>query len=505
MNFRAEEEKFKRIIHKVIPMEIHNLSEKCDEDFLSQDIDEIKSNIEKAKKLLDKYHNNYAVELCLYYNIASSYNDLRRCNYFTTISNEKLLEKEILNYRKAIEIYESVEYLIKDYDIKFIMRYYTMRCYTNIGNSILSTGRYIFAIDNYNNALLINSNFAMATLNLSMTLYDIAKLQIRNCEVVYFLHAFYYFYQKSKECQYNLENIRYLDSLEQRLNTLDKKFIEEFLKKDLHLEEKYYKTKKEQKYRNYIQISRLFLNPCIDILGASCFDNDNLILPFGEGKTDKQKELIGLFNQIKVEYIYSRYIWYESTVLKIPRYNIAEKDIGLVNIGDNAVFKFREFMLRNAFKSLYSIFDKIALFLNEYFSVGLKGNQISFKNIWKEELKDMNGNIYLKIERPLKENLNNNIGIRALYWLQKDLVEDEKSNITNPNSIKLFKMRNDMEHNALRTIKKFKRINKKSKFTMFVLEEEIEDKTYKLLKLLREAIIYLTVAVKEDIERRKSI
>ena len=318
------------------------------------------------------------------------------------------------------------------------------------------------------------------------------------------MHSFYYFYERTKEYQYNLENKEYLKLLEQRLNMLDKRFIEKFLKEDLQLQEIDYKTKKEKKYRNCMQIFRLFLNPCVDILSSTYFDNDNLILPFEKEAGDKEKELIGLFNQIKTEYVYSRYMWYESSILEIPQYSIAEKQIEIVNIEDNAIFKFREFVLRNAFKSLYSIFDKIALFLNEYFSVGLKGSQISFKNIWKQELKDMNGNVYLKVNNSLKEKLDN-IGIRALYWLQKDLAEDEKSNITNPNSIKLFKMRNDMEHNALRTIKNLKKRKLRNTFTQYIFEEQIEDKTYKLMKLLREAIIYLTIAIKEDMERRKNI
>ncbi len=503
MNFEEQKIKFEIIICKIIPKEIHDLSKKCDKDFFNKDINEIRKNITSSENMIEKYFNNYAVKMCLYYNIANSYSDLRECNC-TSISNEKLLEKEILNYRKAIDIYEDTKRLILDEDIKFVINYYAMRSYTNIGNSILETGRYIFAVDSYNNALLINNNFAMATLNLSMTLYDVAKLQIKNSETIYFLHSFYYFYERTKEYQYNLENKEYLNLLEQRLNMLDKRFIEKFLKEDLQLQEVDYKTKKEKKYRNCMQIFRLFLNPCVDILSSTYFDNDNLILPFEKEEGDKEKELIGLFNQIKTEYVYSRYMWYESSILEIPQYNIAEKQIGIVDIEDNAIFKFREFVLRNAFKSLYSIFDKIALFLNEYFLVGLKGSQISFKNIWKQELKDMNGNVYLKVENSLKEKLDN-IGIRALYWLQKDLVEDEKSNITNPNSIKLFKIRNDMEHNALRTIKSVGKKKISNNFTEYVLEEQIEDKTYKLMKLLREAIIYLTIAVKEDMERRKNV
>ena len=42
---------------------------------------------------------------------------------------------------------------------------------TNLGNSYSDIGRYISAIDCFSNALLINDNFAMASLNLSRLLF----------------------------------------------------------------------------------------------------------------------------------------------------------------------------------------------------------------------------------------------------------------------------------------------------------------------------------------------
>ena len=83
--------------------------------------------------------------------------------------------------------------------------------------------------------------------------------------------------------------------------------------------------------------------------------------------------------------------------------------------------------------------------------------------------------------------------LAPLYWIQKDLSESESVCITNPNSTKLAKMRNDMVHNALRTVTKKVEID--LKFTNTVFREEIENNTLELLKLLRECIISLVIAV----------
>ena len=108
----------------------------------------------------------------------------------------------------------------------------------------------------------------------------------------------------------------------------------------------------------------------------------------------------------------------------------------------------------------------------------MKGNRISFNSIFN----DKNKSKALSIRE-----------LAPLYWIQKDLSESESVCITNPNSTKLAKMRNDMVHNALRTVTKKVEID--LKFTNTVFREEIENNTLELLKLLRECIISLVIAV----------
>ena len=59
-----------------------------------------------------------------------------------------------------------------------------------------------------------------------------------------------------------------------------------------------------------------------------------------------------------------------------------------------------------------------------------------------------------------------------------------------------------MEHNVLRTVDDLA-INRTSKFTTFVTEGQIEHNVFRILKLFREALIYLVVAVNEDLKAKQ--
>ena len=82
------------------------------------------------------------------------------------------------------------------------------------------------------------------------------------------------------------------------------------------------------------------------------------------------------------------------------------------------------------------------------------------------------------------------------------MLDDKKVCVTSPYSILMFNMRNDMEHNALRTVDNLLKENKKSRFTKYTTENQIEHNTFKLMKLLREALVYLSIAVNEDVKAK---
>ena len=172
----------------------------------------------------------------------------------------------------------------------------------------------------------------------------------------------------------------------------------------------------------------------------------------------------------------------------------ADRELDLIDTGDSAIFSLNESYIRTAFRTAYSLFDRIGYFINEYFQVGLTGTNISFKNIWKEKLCDRKGDEYLDVPNPIMTKHKGNPLVRAMFWLQKDFYEDKKTNITMPLAEPIFQMRNDLEHNCLRTGTQSYNVT----FTKYTVEGMIENNTYKLLRLARELIIYLCLAIEYD-------
>lgn len=138
-----------------------------------------------------------------------------------------------------------------------------------------------------------------------------------------------------------------------------------------------------------------------------------------------------------------------------------------------------------------STFERIGFFLNWYFSVGLRGDKIGFKRIWGDTIRKGKSDI----PNPMKECMADNPFLEALFWLQKDFVEDSEVSLTSDAANRIVKMRNNMEHNCLRTVKRMTKHDSGIMFTVYTTEGKIEQNVFNTLKLLREAILYLVLAV----------
>lgn len=492
LNYQEQLAEFNQKYSSVIDKTVIELSSTFDRLFDDHNADQIFPTIEAALKMLSIEHN-IPTQMQINYDIATGYYDYR----FITLSDDfQYIEKEIYHLRKVLDLYECTycddEETEESNEIS-VAKYIAMRSYTNLGNAMHRLGRYIAAINYFQDALLISNDFAMASLNLSFSLLNYADLQIRPYEQNYYHHAGFYYYQKTTENKLNLENQAYLEQLHNRISLFSSEYIEQFLKKPLSLPQFQVNSDEEANYRNYLRVFRLFLDPCLDILGAPCFAVDSINLPFGDQPSDREKEFIGLFNQIKQEYNFARYLWYKTE--KIDSINhYADHELDLIDTGDSAIFSLTESYIRTAFKAAYSLFDRIGYFINEYFQVGLTGTNISFKNVWKEKLCNRTGNAYLDIPNPIMSKHKDNPLVRAMLWLQKDFYEDKNTNITMPLAEPIFQMRNDLEHNCLRTGTPSYNVT----FTKYTIDGMIKKNTYKLLHLARELIIYLCLAIEYD-------
>lgn len=466
---------------------------RLDEHFAKRNIRGIKDCIREAEKEVP-LEANPIFRMQFYYDIALAYADIR-----TLEPSDSHLEKEILNYRKAIDIYEMEIALIEeeatvqeDYSLA---QWIAMRCYCNLGNTLCETNRYIAAIDSYFAAICISDTFSMASLNLSAALFQFSIFQITPEAEQYFTHAAYHYFKLAEQYQANLEEpggLVGLDCVRQHWvkRAIDKYGVR-FLNEELQgFGERDY-SEKEYDYRSWLSGLRLFLNVESEIFRSPDFWGDYITLPDNADSTFYH-EYTGLFNQIKQEYITARYLWYISSELQKPEEGCyLDKERNLKGITSNDVFGIRESLLRQSLKMAASTFDRIGFFLNWYFSVGLRGDKIGFKQIWWDIIRRGKSNI----PNPMKEYRANNPFLEALFWLQKDFVEDNEVSLTSDAANRIVKMRNNMEHNCLRTVKRMPEKDSRIKFTVYTTEEQIEQNVFNTLKLLREAILYLVLAV----------
>ena len=356
-DYQEQISKFENNYTTVLDKTVIDLSQTFDTLFYEKKSSLIPSTIETAISMLSKDYN-VPTKMQISYDIANGYHDLR---IIQNIDNESYLEKEIYYLRNTLDMYECNFYNndnpINDVEAQ-VAEYIAMRSYTNLGNVFHALHRYIAAIDCFQNALLISNNFAMASLNLSFLLFYYAQLQIKSYEQNYYHHACFYYYEQTKKYKINLESQDYLDNLQNCISMFDTSYIEKYLSKPLNLPLFHVQDQAEIDYRNYLLTFRLFLDPCLDILSDPCFAVDSINLPFGKLLNEREKEFVGLFNQIKQEYNFARYLWYKiSTDDAYEHY--ADKELDLIDTGDFADYSLQDSQMRTAFKTAYSLFDRI--------------------------------------------------------------------------------------------------------------------------------------------------
>jgi hypothetical protein len=370
-----------------------------------------------------------------------------------------------------------------------------IQAYTNIGNMFSESGRIIYAVESWNRALNIFPSFGMAGANLSHGLiYYAQNLYDSNHRALFLRHA-HNLLTLYLKCPDIHEKARI--AFETDLEWIKKTLTEEFLKKGNDFREfSLGRSKNERKYRTWSLKNTLYLNPLNDIFHNSAITHDVLHLPNMLIRDYKAPVFHGFFNGIKQEYITARFLYFSYKEL-IPEHPIHYSDNGrnLINTLDYPQYGYGLELLKSSFRILYSIFDKIAYFINEYFKIGIDRTKVSFRGIW-----------YLKDKiNPVFEQLNNN-PLRGLFYLSKDFYSKDMEylDVADPDAKDMADIRNNLEHKYLKIhwIKTDKDDEIRfDNLAYSILESDFSEKSFRLLRCAREAIIYLSLAIHVE-ERR---
>lgn len=396
------------------------------------------------------------------------------------------LEKQIINLRLALIFSEGIN---DDFNKCQIL--------TNLGNLFSHIGRFSEAQLYWHKALKIIPDFPMALGNIGFGLFHYAKaLYDRGHQAIFFKFTYKYLTESLKLDMY--------PEAKQSFSAIAKDLEERFDNKQLKDLEglgdyKLGKSKGEQVYRKWCLDNKLFLNPINDITTESIAAHDCILLPTMTLEFDQPPVYQTIFNQLKQEFVSGRFLLFEGITKK--RKHFSDKGNLQMDTLDYATYSFSIEKVKIAFRMCYSILDKIGYLLNEYLDLGFKPDQVSFRKIWYIYKKNKPEGLNPKISE------TKNWALRGLFWLSKDLYEKNDLEFVSsiePDAKDLTLMRNYIEHKSFKTVEFGTLSFVDNGLTFLISRTEFELRTLKLFRLVRAAMIYLSLCINQE-EIKKDI
>lgn len=376
---------------------------------------------------------------------------------------------------------------------------------TNLGNRLNSLGRFVEAQEYWSAALSIIPGFAMALVNRGEGLTYYARSLYDRGHTNFFLKAAHNDITNALAKHAFLESAGYdaaLDGCRRTAKLIEETVSAEFLAEPIDYDRFALGDSDNEHYRRWCLVNRLFVNPLNDVTAKTIAASDVMTLPSIVVSINdaRMPAAIGFFNQLKQEFVSSRWIFYES-IQPLDATHISDRDVLLYNTLDFPSYSLSTEQMKLAFRSLYSLFDKFAFFLNQYLNLGVPERQVSFERIWFVDSKKSKG---------LREQFTqaNNWPLRGLYWVAKDFFVDEMKESMAPDAQELSTIRNHLEHKYLKLHEmlqpaSIKRMSEED-FAFSMLRREFEKKTLRLLKLARASLIYLSLGVHaEELNRHR--
>ncbi len=336
---------------------------------------------------------------------------------------------------------------------------------TNLANSLSAQGRVLCCIPHYDKAISIDNNpvaiIAKANneLFLSNSLYD-------NSHSEY--HSFIAYELVSKAVE-NIEQLypEHRTGLEEggRLFNFKKWFEKYFEKSDFDYVKEYteeFTTLKQKKYLEWCAKNRLFLNDMNDVCEYQIAYRDVFVLPPFVCSFNSALNMYeglayhGNYDELKNDYCYARYLIFSSKDIPNDTPHMFNSTYQHVEDMTHSINNLKVAQYKSAFRTLYSLFDKIAYLISRFFDLNdLKHDHlISIDTLFR----DITGK---KTEwRPNKKlKDSNNRFIHAVFYILKDIRKvgssDSVARWLDPDAVAFAEIRNALEHRSLKIVDDF--------------------------------------------------
>lgn len=378
---------------------------------------------------------------------------------------------------------------------------------TNRANVLNTVGRSLDAIAGWDAALKIMPGFAMARGNRGCGLKTIAGMLVDNRErAIFALHAYdSLLATMADDAFYDApdpaEAIAFFARATSELaKAVDIDAVRVMQRLEAGNEGR---SRQERSYRRWCLQNQLFLSPLNDLGAYSAAAIDDWMLPpITEGLDDRPNghlppPIMGLFNQLKQEFASARFTLFEG--LSSTKVHYSDRGVTLTDTLDYPLYSLASERVRMAFRIAYSLLDKIAFVVDHYWKLDKNPARISFKNVWMVE-----GKTRLMPQFEARENLP----LRGLFWLSKELFDDDFKRTTAAEARELHAIRNALEHTYLHVSEGWAKPFMMSEGSnnglgIAVGSDELEAKALGVMKMARSALFYLAFAISVE-ERRKA-
>lgn len=367
---------------------------------------------------------------------------------------------------------------------------------TNTGNLLNTIGRPLEAVDRFDEALRQVPGFGMAEANRATALETIARCHYDPGHRDLLLHRAWWGLMEANQAHIEPAARQHYRELADKIRAY---LPEEFLARgDPAPNVSLGKTKAEQRYRRWALGERLFLNPLQAIGPVSCAARDTLGLPSFVTAVGEGPGLIGMFTQMKQEYVSARFLAWEGIVAERPHYS--DRETYLIDTLDYALYGLAMEKTKAAFRMAYSILDKCALLLNHYLKLGIDERMVNLNRIWFNGGNPKSGFNTSIVDTP-------NLALRGLFWVARDLHDREGlRDPIDPDAQDLKSIRDHLEHKYLKVHEWLPDVSEPSglhdQYAKSVDRESLERKTLAMLRLARSAITCVSFGIHaEEIKR----
>lgn len=396
---------------------------------------------------------------------------------------------QILALRKAIDISEP------NSKNRELIRFCQIK--VNLANCLVYIGRIVEAIEQYDHVLSFMPKFLMALGNRASAINKYGEFLFNSN------HAKILFFEAYKGYDSALQPDTFWDGTDRYLEQIreifknDMKKLKSFSKNQekFYVNDKYFflgSSEEERNYRNFCLEKKLFLNPLNDLGFLEFAACDDLILPSHTYSISDESYFVRFYDLLKQEFVGARVIYFESISMKNFCLHFTDKKVLLFNQFDGNLYGLKYEKLKAAFRIAYSIFDKIAVFINEYFYLNKKSKNINFRNVWYRIQPNVHGKVssvledkFLKVKNP---------PLRGLFSLSKDIFDPNFQLVSEPEAKYLNDLRNALEHRFL-SIHHYDDKTPSTEIHSRITDQDFYEKTLRILKLVRAALIYLGLAM----------